>query len=256
MAKTAKTETEISVMEVNRGILDFYIVGTSPVILYRMSQKAMQELLMPKGKKSAVEKASTLKHNPMDEFRSSPYVSSDDTSATYLQILATAFKGSMKYAALRTPGLKKAEIASLVWVVGERVEIYGVPQLFMSIVRSADMNRTPDVRTRCIVPKWACKLSVSFIKPQLRDSGIANLLASAGLVSGVGDWRPEKGSGTYGQFRLASADDAEFASIVKTGGRKAQVAAMAEPECYDDETSELLSWFDVESKRRGFKVAS
>ena len=256
MAKVTKTETEISVMEVNRGIIDVNIVGTSPIILYRMSQKSMQELLMPKGKKSAVEKASSLKHNPLEEFRASPYVSTDRSSATYLQILATAFKGAMKYAALRTPGLKKAEIASLVWVVGERIEIFGVPKLFMSIVRSADMNHTPDVRTRCIVPRWACKLSVSFIKPQLREQGIANLLASSGLVSGVGDWRPEKGSGTYGQFRLASADDPEFKTIVKSGGRAAQVDAMAAPECHDDETTELLSWFEVESKRRGFKVAS
>jgi hypothetical protein len=30
---------------------------------------------------------------------------------------------------------------------------------------------------------------------------------------------------------------------------------MEAPVCFDDETSELLSWFDVEIKRRGFKVA-
>jgi hypothetical protein len=27
----------------------------------------------------------------------------------------------------------------------------------MTPVRSADMNRTPDVRTRAILPEWACK---------------------------------------------------------------------------------------------------
>jgi hypothetical protein len=37
-------------------------------------------------------------------------------------------------------------------------------------------------------------------------------------------------------------------------GRKAQAQAMKEPKYYDTETEELLSWFDAEIKRRGFKI--
>jgi hypothetical protein len=53
-----------------------------------------------------------------------------------------------------------------------------------------------------------------------------------------------------------SEDDKDFQRIIKTMGRKAQVKAMAEPECFDAETEELLSWFEAETKRRGFKVAA
>ena len=35
----------------------------------------------------------------------------------------------------------------------------------------------------------------------------------------------------------------------------AQLAALDSPEAYDDETEELLSWFNAETKRRGLKVA-
>jgi hypothetical protein len=50
--------------------------------------------------------------------------------------------------------------------------------------------------------------------------------------------------------------DSAFAEIVRTGGRAAQTAALADPQAYDDQTEELLGWFDVEVRRRGFKVAA
>ena len=169
-------------------------------------------------------------------------------------MLASSFKGALRSAALDIPGANKSQIGRLTYVNGEFTPIYGVPKLFMSIVRSADMNRTPDVRTRAIVPEWACKLSVTYVQPLLRDQAVANLLAAAGISIGVGDWRPEKGAGAYGQFALVSADDADFVRICKTGGRAAQMAAMEDPDCHDEETAELLSWFDKEVKVRGFKI--
>ena len=47
----------------------------------------------------------------------------------------------------------------------------------------------------------------------------------------------------------------EFLEVIKTGGKAAQLEALENPEAYDDETEELLSWFDAETKRRGLKVA-
>ncbi len=168
--------------------------------------------------------------------------------------MASAFKAALKSAALDLPGASKSQIGRLTYVEGDLVSIYGVPKLLMSVVRSADMNRTPDIRTRAILTEWACRVSITFVMPLLREQAVVNLLAAAGITQGIGDWRPQKGSGSYGQFALVGIGDADFDRIVATGGRDAQMAAMAEPECYDDETEKLLSWFDVESKRRGFKV--
>jgi hypothetical protein len=72
---------------------------------------------------------------------------------------------------------------------------------------------------------------------------------------GVGDWRPQKGSGTFGRWRIVEPDDKEYLDIIKTGGAEAQQAALDDPAPYDDETEELLGWYDVEVKRRGLKVA-
>lgn len=254
VAKKAEENSEIVIMAIDTGTMDFCVVGTTPLIINRVSQKSGRELLSPSGKKGAVEKASSLKHDPIKEFRDSPYLLQEKDAPTLIAGLSAWFKKSMLTAALDTPGAKKTQIGRLVRVTGERIPVYGIPKLFMAITRSADMNRTPDVRSRALLPEWACRVRVTFTKPMLREQSIANLLAMAGITSGVGDWRQEKGSGSYGSFRLASADDPDFLRIIKTQGRAAQQAAMDNPAPYDDETSDMLAWFDVEAKRRGFKT--
>lgn len=254
---TRKVETgsEIQVIEVVKGQIDFCILGTSPLIMNRMSQKVWHELLAPKGKKNAAEKASSLKHDPIQEFRNSPYIIENKAAPSLLGILPTAFKGAMLTAALDMPGTKRTQMGRLLTVDWDMQPVYGIPRVFMSITRSADMNKTPDVRTRAILPEWACKLTVTFNKPILREQSVANLLAAAGMQSGVGDWRQEKGSGSFGAFKLVSNDDKDFLRIVKTMGRTAQQEAIDNPIAYNAETEEMLAWFDVEIKRRGFKVA-
>src|SRR5438105_2869034 len=139
---------EIEVMELDSGKIDVFVVGTTPLICNRVSEKAQHELLFPKGKKTAADKAQSLKHDPLSEFRASPYILLDESAPTLLGALATWFKKGMMTAALDLPGTKKAQIGRLVQVLGERVPLFGVPKLLMSITRGADIARTPDVRTR------------------------------------------------------------------------------------------------------------
>lgn len=245
-----KKETSVEVLEIDRGQIEYCIMGTTPTIQARMSEKAKQELLMPKGRKTQAQRAASLKHYPLQEFQASPYVLPDDTAPTYLACLSAAFKRMISSAALDIPGSTKAQIGRLLWVEGERVPLWGTPQIFMAVTRSADMNRTPDVRTRCIVTDWATRITVSFVKPVLNETAVTNLLGAAGLIRGLGDWRPEKGAGTYGQFELVSEDDKEFVRRMELN-REYQRELMVDPLPYDDETEEMLEWFDEEVKRRG-----
>lgn len=250
---TKKDQTEISVMEVSQQKVDYCVLGTTPIILNRMSEKAKNELLFPTGRKSAAQKAQSLKHNPFQEFKDSPYRIPDENAQTLLAHLATAFKKAIAGTALDIPGATKAQISRLMWVEGEKLPIYGVPKLFMSVTRSADMNKTPDVRTRAIIPEWACRVTVTFATPMLKEQVVSNLLAAAGQIQGVGDWRPEKGSGTFGQFALVEESNEDFQRIISEGGRQAQIDAMERCEPYDIDTEELLSWFVAEADKRGFK---
>jgi len=250
--KTADADV-ISVPETSIMRFEIAVVGETPFIANRMSAKAKGQILFPSGRKNAAERASTLKHDPIAEFRDSPYMLDTDDSPTLLAVMASSFKGVMRTAALDLPGATKSQIGRLVWVEGLYLPIYGEPKLFMSVTRSSDVGRTPDIRTRAILPRWACRVTVNFVTPLLKQQTVTSLLHTGGKTVGVGDWRPEKGSGTFGQFRLANIDDPEFLEIIESGGRDVQQAAMDRAEPYDAESAELLTWFTGELKRRGIK---
>ena len=162
MATKASNASEIQIIEIDTSTVRMAVVGRTPLILNRMWNKTgPQELLLPKGKKTAAEKASTLKHKPWDEFRNSAEKFEDEASPTLLAIQSTAFKKAMATAALDLPGTKKTQIGRLTWISGELVGIYGEPRIYSAITRNSDINRTPDVRTRCIIPKWAAIVEVS-----------------------------------------------------------------------------------------------
>lgn len=254
--KTAKAETEeVQIVELSRARILYHIVGETPLIMNSMSVKAQRDLLLPRGRKTAIEKQGTLKHEPLQEFRDSVYRARRGGD-TILALMNTQFKAALCNAALDVPGAKKAQIGRLSSIEGgERIALYGIPKVFCSVVRSADMNKTPDIRTRAILPRWACKVEVTFTTPVLNATVISSLFATAGYTMGIGDWRPQKGSGTYGRYRIVEANDPEYLDIVATGKAEAQQAALDDPESYDDETDELLSWFNVEVRRRGMKAA-
>jgi len=250
----APSDTVSDILKVSTGTLNCCVLGTSPIILNRLSEKAKHELLMPRGRKSVSERSTSLKHDPFAEYRASPHtLRSDDSQPTFLAVPATAFKGALRTAALDMPGMKKAQIGRLTYIEGDYVNLYGIPKLFMAAVRSADMNRTPDIRTRAIVPQWACEVRITFVEPLIRAQAVANLLGAAGITIGVGDGRPEKGAMNNGQFKIVSKDDPEFLAVIKSGGRKAQIEAIEHPTCYDDESTELLSWFTGELEQRKLK---
>lgn len=247
--------TSIEVLDIRTESITMAVVGESPFIFHRVSEKARQELLLPKGRRSAHDRAATLKHNPPQEFRDSAYrfpATSDAPTRCYMP--ATAFKRAIADAALDMPGAAKSQIGRLTWVTGTRgrdVEIYGVPKLHMAVVRSADINRTPDIRTRAMLLEWAAIIRVNYQVPLLNAKTVGQLAAASGFFIGVGDGRQQKGALDYGRFRLTTMDDPDLQRIMAEGGRAQQDAAFEAEEPADMETEELLSWFREEVGRRG-----
>lgn len=250
MAKTTKT-AEIDVVTLRQGEMTFHVLGTTPFFCNRVAEKAKRELLLPRGRMTAAQKATNLKHDPIAEFRASPYLRRGD-GPTRIMMLSTAFKRAIGQAALDMPtGVAKSQINRLTYVVEEYVPIFGIPRLSMSIVRSADMNRTPDVRTRARIDQWASRITVRYAMPMLSENKVATLLAAAGLICGVGDWRQEKGGGSNGLFEIVADNDPRLLKIVAEGGIAEQDAAFADPVCSDSESEELLGWYQDEIQRRG-----
>lgn len=247
--KSAGILEAIEVEPLKVGSMDIWLKGTTPLICNRMAAKACREILFPTGRKTDAERQQSLKHDPMNEYRNSMNTRPGKTGATRIVFPAPAVKGSMATAALETKGTNKTQIGRLVWVKNYSVDVFGTPQLFMSVVRSADKNRTPDIRTRAILQDWCIPVTIQFVKPQLSEQAIMQLLSNGGIIVGIGDFRQEKGKGNFGQFSVATK--AECASIVKSGGMRQQDSAIKKPSMYDADTEELLSWFHTEVKKRG-----
>jgi len=255
MNRKKESAVEVQVTKVVQETATFYLVGTTPLVINRMAAKAKEQLLLGSLRKNAVEKQTTLKHNPREEFNSAAHKLPD--GPTLLGMPSTAFKKCLSSAAVDLPGVAKAQLGRLTYVEGRYVSVYGLPLLYMDVVRNSDPGRTPDIRTRPIIPEWAAIVRVTYVRPLLTGSAVGNCLGNGGIYIGVGDGRQEKGCFSNGLFRLCvkGAKDPDFARIVKAGGRKAQEQAMQMCEPWDDQTKELLAWFDVEVKRRSLVPA-
>lgn len=245
-----KAETEIHVPPLSRGVIKLRIIGQTPLFMNRMAAKAKQQLLVGGRKKTAADKAK-LKHDPLSEYRDSMERLPGD-APTCLAMRVVALKAAMCTAALETAGITKTSAQRLLFMPGDLVPLYGTPELRMDVVRSADINRTPDVRTRAFLPKWGAEIEVQHILPQLPVSSVITLAANAGVLVGIGDFRQEKGKGAFGSFRVLAdgQEDPEWDDLVANHAATAQRRAIDEPAFADDDTAELMEYFGAEQTRR------
>lgn len=252
--EAAKPSVEIEILEIKRGQFVAGIIGNTPLIMHRFSNKARQELLLPSPKKNAAAKATTLKHEPIKEAKGCAYIIANDSSPTFFGFPAETIKNATANAALDIPGATKAVVGRLLTIAGQYgnlLPFWGQPFMLASMVRNSDPGRTPDVRFRIVFPQWAMLVPVKYIQPNLSAKSVYNLMSASGMITGVGDWRQEKGKGSFGSFDVCDPDDPELLAMMRPGERARQKAAFESLAAYDDETRELIEWYDEEITRRG-----
>jgi len=250
MARKAAETTEISIPTLRRASIRLRIIGTTPLFQNRMSAKFKQTMLVPPGRKTKADRATTMKHDPMREYQDSAEILPDGPTA--LGIRVVAIKAAMAKAALETPGLSMASAQRLLFMPGDFFPLYGTPQLRMDVTRSADIAKTPDIRTRAFLPKWGAEVEIQYIIPQLSLQAVVNLLCNAGVLIGVGDFRQEKGKGAFGSFRVITATepDDEWDDLIANHGRDVQEPALIEPEYANKDTEDLMAFYESEVSRR------
>lgn len=244
-----KTQEVFQIEPIKTRNIILHVVGTSPFIMHRFAKKAWQEMLYPAAKKNRNEKESTLKHDPLLEFRESCYICRDPKAPALFHIPNNMLRDSMATAAVDIPGAAKAELKRLVACVNETVYFYGIPSLGMNMVKEGGMTKTPNVRTRAFFQRWACSVEFRYKVNPLTDSQIINLFGAAGQIIGIGDWRPQKG-GQYGTYRVCSPNDKEYQDIIKKENRATQQLGYDHPDFFDNNTEELMSWYTEEVARR------
>src|SRR3990167_9542624 len=178
--KKAEKATEISVQTLKQGHVRLRIIGMTGLYCNRMAKKAKEQLLTGGRKKTSTEKLN-IKHHPLDEYRDSVELLREGPTA--LGIKVTAIKGAMCTAALETAGVTKTSSQRLLFMPGDYAALYGTPAVRIDVVRSADINKTPDVRTRAYLPVWGAEIDIKYITPQLSISAVTSLLCNAEIDS-------------------------------------------------------------------------
>jgi len=241
----------LQIEPLKQGRITLRMIGNTPLYFNSYSSKAQRDLLLGSAKKTAAEKKE-IKHDPEHEFRESVYT--QVTGETLLCFPAPGVKGAMATAALETPGVTKSSVNRLIFLPQEKINIWGRPFMKMDVVRSADVAKTPDIRTRAFLPRWCAEIEIAYVMPSLSVHSVISLLRNAGIVVGIGDFRQEKGRGSFGSFSVAGVDDmgdlqSDWDSITLEG-REVQVEAMKNPVPANNKTSSLLQRVMEERERR------
>ena len=233
-----KAAAALAIPRLEMGSTTVWLEGRTGLICHRMGAKAKRQLLLGGRKKTAAEKLK-LKHHPEEEYRDSMHIVAGAFADTDVVFPASAVKSAMATAALVVEGIKSTDVKRLVYVPEEWIPVYGVPQLRMDVTRSADIGKTPDIRTRAYFPEWTTCVTIEFAKPALSEKAIVALLANAGIMCGIGDFRQEKGKGNFGTWVIGS-----------DGGKPAyaledQRDAIKDPRAANEETRRLYEEYHL-----------
>jgi hypothetical protein len=169
------------------------LVGDSPLICHRWSEKARKQILDKHMHKAAEAKGAK---DPEQDFKSSLYPMPDGKGYGFP---AVAFKAAAVDAALFADA-KKTTMRGSFHIDTDLVPIDGKPTSRVDMVR-VGMGQ-PDVRFRGEFKQWKATLRIRYNSAAISAEQIANLFNTAGFAIGIGEWRPQK-DGSFGMFHVA-----------------------------------------------------
>lgn len=180
-------------------MIQIRIVGDSPLITNRWSEKARQMILDKQMGKASEGKAPK---DPQADFEASLYVieRSAPFSESTFGFPSLAFKNAAVSACTSLgKSVTKVQARQAFHTIGEYVRIEGTPRLREDMVRVG--MGTADIRFRGEFPEWSTILTVRYNARVLTDEQVVNLFNTAGFAVGIGEWRPER-DGMYGMFHV------------------------------------------------------
>lgn len=182
------------------------IVGTTPLIVHRFSEKAKRQMLdAMTGKKSP--KANK---NPEAEYLSAFYELKDGRYG----FPAIGIKQSMVGATrLFGKDVSMVLVRQTVFVHGEPgkdnqplIAVEGDPHMREDVVTVGRGGH--DLRYRPEFPEWRADIQITYVKASFTRGSVLTLLDAAGMGVGIGEWRPER-NGDFGTFKIDDTRDIE-----------------------------------------------
>lgn len=212
VSKASKDSGEVkaTILALNVLTVDIPIRGTSPLIMNRFSDEAID------GIRKKQEGMAQLPKGPKDPqacFRTSCHLmpgSSWEDKNPRFGFPAVAFKRAMVDAA-KDMGMAMTDARRTFHVCGSEGGL--VELRFRSLRMRSDPvsnKKGIDIRHRGEFSDWSCTLRIRYNASVVTAEQVANLLNAAGFGVGVGAWRPKgfQSTGTFGMFEVVTKKSA------------------------------------------------
>lgn len=197
--------TTIKLPPMNIQTIKVELVGDSPLICHRWSEKAKKAML---AKQMGEARAAKEKKDPMRDFWDSLYHLTPNPPAEHREgqrygFPAVAFKSAAVTACSSVEGITKVAARQAFHVGaaegGDLIEIIGVPEIREDMVRIG--MGVADIRYRASFRDWRATLYVKHNANLLTAAELVNLFNTAGFSVGIGEWRVER-DGSFGMFHV------------------------------------------------------
>lgn len=205
------SDAAIEITRVGTETLLVPIVGTSPLIVHRFSEKAKRQMLdNMQGRKSPKQAK-----DPKAEYEAAFYRLKDGGYG----FPALAFKAATVGGARFYSGVTMTALKQFLFIHGEEgddgralTRIEGESIMREDVVTVG--RNGSDLRYRPQFSEWRTTLEVRYVTSALTQGSVLSLIDAGGMGVGVGEWRPEK-DGDFGTYRVDPAREVE---IIKESG--------------------------------------
>lgn len=199
-------DTTVQIDRIAAETIQIPIIGTSPLIVSRFSEKAKRQMLdNMQGKKTPKQS-----RNPEAEYEAAFYRLKDGRygapAVAFKQatVAAARFYGKdVTMTALKQTMFFRGEVGE----DGQQLfAIEGEPQMREDVVTVG--RGGTDLRYRPEFPEWSTAITVTYVTSALSRGSVLSLVDAGGLGVGVGEWRPER-NGDFGTYQIDGTRDVE-----------------------------------------------
>lgn len=204
-----QSEASIRIDRIAAETLRVPILGTTPLIIHRFSEKAKLKMLNDmQGRRTPKEPK-----NPEAEYEAAFYRLEDGTPGFPVLGFKAATVGGARFYGKDVTMTALKQYLFLQGEVGSDgralARLEGEPIMREDVVRvgrgGTDLRYRPEFR------EWGTILEVTYVTSALTRESVLSLIDAGGMGVGVGEWRPEK-DGDFGTYRVDPGREIEVMS--------------------------------------------
>lgn len=197
----AQQPTTIELPPLDIRTVQLTVVGDSPLIMNKWSEKAKQAMRDAQTKQARAQREAK---DPHQCYLDSIHRCADGRPG----MPGVCFKAAAVRSAKGMPGMSMTDARQWFHVVEDMVPVEGDHQMREDMVRNA--NGVADIRYRAEFPAWRATFTVRYNASMVSAAQVVQLFNIAGFGNGIGEWRPQKHpTGSYGLFHVATSGELE-----------------------------------------------